>query len=127
VIRGRTGAADPRPLLESVQNNRRISCARPGEFLDIPIRPRFDTTIPDIAQRYFVLHKFIGDIVWMCGGAEPISDDEEDDDDEMVVTKLNISSLFRKLRSPAMDLVPRERQTMFGSCMVPVPKDLVWV
>ncbi|KAF7335747.1 HNHc domain-containing protein [Mycena venus] len=126
IIRGRTGAGDPELFLEMIVNDRYRMCAQPGEFLDTPVRPRFDTTIADIDPKYFILHKFVGDIVWMCGGAEPVSDDEEDDEEDMVVSDINIDMLLEKLRSPAMDLVPREQEMMFGR-MVLVQKDTVWV
>jgi hypothetical protein len=127
IIRGRTGAGDPGLFLEMIVNDRYQRCALPGEFLDTAVRPRSNTTIADIDPKYFILHKFVGDIVWMCGGAEPVSDDEEDDEEDKVVADTNIDILLEKLRSPAMDLVPREQETMFGSRMVLVPKDKVWV
>jgi hypothetical protein len=126
-MRGRTSAGDPELFLEMIVNDRYRRCALPGEFLDTPVRPRFDTTITDIDPKYFILHKFVGDIVWMCGGAEPVSDDEEDDDEDMVVSDINLGILLEKLRSPAMDLVPREQEMMFESHMVLVQKDSVWV
>ncbi|KAJ7483397.1 hypothetical protein FB451DRAFT_1234481 [Mycena latifolia] len=127
IIRGRTGAGDPELFLEMIVNDRYRLCALPGEFLDTPVRPRFNTTIADIDPKYSILHKFVGDIVWMCGGAEPVSDDEEDDEEDMVVSDINIGTFLEKLRSPAMDLVPREQEMMFGSRMVLVQKDTVWV
>ncbi|KAJ7366739.1 hypothetical protein DFH08DRAFT_174478 [Mycena albidolilacea] len=107
-IRGRTGAGDPELFLEMIVNDRHRMCDQAGEFLDTPVRSRFNPAIADIDQKYFILHKFVGDIVWMCGGAEPVSDDEEDDDEDMVVSDINIDTLLEKLGSPAMDLVPRE-------------------
>ncbi|KAJ7356971.1 hypothetical protein DFH08DRAFT_932971 [Mycena albidolilacea] len=126
IIRGRTGVGDPGLFLEMIVNDRYQRCALPGEFLDTPVRPRSNTTIADIDPKYFILHKFVGDIVWMCGGVEPVSGDEEDEED-MVVADTNIDLLLEKLRSPAMDLVPREQETMFGSRMVLVQKDTVWM
>jgi hypothetical protein len=126
-IRGRTGAGDPELFLEMIVNDRHRTCDQAGEFLDTPVRSRFNPAIADIDQKYFILHKFVGDIVWMCGGAEPVSDDEEDDDEDMVVSDINIDTLLEKLGSPAMDLVPREQEMMFGSRMVLVPKDTIWV
>ncbi|KAJ7102790.1 hypothetical protein C8R44DRAFT_808544 [Mycena epipterygia] len=126
IIRGRTGAGDPELFLEMIVNDRYCRCALPGELLDTPVRPRFNTTIADIDPKYFILHKFVGDIVWMCGGVEPVSDDEEDEEEDMVVSDINIGTLIEKLRSPAMDLVPREQEMMFGSRMVLVQKDMVW-
>ncbi|KAJ7814138.1 hypothetical protein B0H14DRAFT_3149530 [Mycena olivaceomarginata] len=126
IIRGRTGAGDPGLFLEMIVNDQYQRCALPGEFLDTPVRPRSNTTIADIDPKYFILHKFVGDIVWMCGGAEPVSDDEEDDEEDMVADT-NIGILLEKLRSPAMDLVPREQEMIFGSRMVLVQKDTVWL
>ncbi|KAJ6596578.1 hypothetical protein B0H10DRAFT_2197134 [Mycena sp. CBHHK59/15] len=130
IMRDRTGAGDPELFLEMIVNDRYRLCALPGEFLDTPVRPRFNTTIADIDPKYFILHKFVGDIVWMCGGAAPVSDYKEDDEtpvsdyeedeeEDMVVSDINIGTLLGKLRSPAMDWVPREQEMMFGSRGVP--------
>ncbi|KAJ7686159.1 hypothetical protein B0H14DRAFT_3674831 [Mycena olivaceomarginata] len=127
MIRGRTGEGNPRPFLQTIVNDRLQLCAEPGEFLDAPVRPRSNTTIADIDPIFFILHKFVGDIVWMCGGPEPAFDNEEDDEEDMVVSDTNIGILLEKLRSPAMDLVPREQEVLFGSSMVLVQKDTVWV
>lgn len=113
--------------MDTIVNDRYRPCSVPDEFLNTPVRPRVNSTIADIHPKYFILHKFVGDIVWMCGGVEPVSDDEEDDEENMVVSDINISTLIEKLRSPTMDLVPREQETMFGSRMVLVHKDTVWV
>ncbi|KAJ7900577.1 hypothetical protein B0H14DRAFT_3852382 [Mycena olivaceomarginata] len=127
MIRGRTGAGNPRPFLQTIVNGRLQLCAEPGEFLDAPVRPRSNTTIADIDPKFFILHKFVGDIVWMCGGPEPVIDNEEDEEEDMVVSDTNIGILLEKLRSPAMDLVQREQEVLFGSRMVLVQKDTVWV
>ncbi|KAJ6603084.1 hypothetical protein B0H10DRAFT_2229928 [Mycena sp. CBHHK59/15] len=50
-------------FLEMIFNNRYRLCALPGEFLDTPVRPRFNTMIADIDPKYFILHKFVGDIL----------------------------------------------------------------
>ncbi|KAJ7104267.1 hypothetical protein B0H15DRAFT_809285, partial [Mycena belliarum] len=115
IIRGRTGGGAPDLLGDD-----------PGEFPDTPVRSRFNPAIADIEQKHFILRKFVGDIVWMCGGPEPFSDDDEDNDEDMVVSDINIDTLLEKLGSPGMDLVPREQETMFGSRMVLVRKDTVW-
>ncbi|KAJ7150227.1 hypothetical protein C8R46DRAFT_1124364 [Mycena filopes] len=126
-IRARTGAGAPGDALAMFANDQLRQCSLPGEFIDLPIRPRADTSIPDIDPKYFVLHKFVGDIVRMCGGTDLGSDDEEDDeDDDRVVSVTNIDALFEKLQSPEMDLVPREQEMIFGSRMVLIPKDMVW-
>ncbi|KAJ6553945.1 hypothetical protein DFH09DRAFT_580430 [Mycena vulgaris] len=121
IIRGRSGAGTAEPFLSGIVNDRFRTCNFPGEFLDIPIRPRLNTNIPDIEQKYFVLHKFIGEIVWMCGVAEPDSDGEEDED--VVVSASNIDKLIQILQSPAMEFVPREEEGIFGLYMVLVPKN----
>ncbi|KAJ7784471.1 hypothetical protein B0H16DRAFT_299046 [Mycena metata] len=138
IIRGRTeaDASDPSLILESILNERRRPCDEPGEFLDPPVRPRIDPSIADMDEKYFILHKFVGDIVWMCGGAEPMSDEEDEEDDEdMVVSDIDIGRLVEKLQSPSMDFVPREQDSMFGShmvvtsvvvCQERLPKDSVW-
>ncbi|KAJ7463411.1 hypothetical protein B0H11DRAFT_84402 [Mycena galericulata] len=126
IVRGRTDAGDPELFLQMIVNDRYRLCSLSGEFLDAPIRPRFDTAIADIDPKYFILHKFVGDIVWICGGPEPVSDDDEDDEEDKIVSDINIGRLLETLRSPAMDLVPREQEMMFGSCMVLVQKDTVW-
>ncbi|KAJ7247929.1 hypothetical protein B0H12DRAFT_1124609 [Mycena haematopus] len=63
IIRGRTGAADHELCLEMINNDRYRQCALPGEFLDTPVGPPFNTTIADIDPKYFILQKFVGDIV----------------------------------------------------------------
>ncbi|KAJ6557326.1 hypothetical protein DFH09DRAFT_543101 [Mycena vulgaris] len=120
IIRGRTGAGSPRLYLRMIVNDCLHPCHMPGELLDTPIRPRLNTSISDLDSKYFILHRFIGDIVWMCGGAEPVSDDDEDN---MVVSATNIGMLMEKLQSPMMDFVPREQELLFGSRMVLVPKN----
>ncbi|KAJ7504547.1 hypothetical protein B0H11DRAFT_1982850 [Mycena galericulata] len=124
-IRGRTGAANPILELQTIVNDRFRLCHLPGQFLDTPLRPCLNTSIADFEPKFFILHKFIGDIVWMCGGAEPVSDDEEDDEQDVVSTT-NVDMLIEKLQSPKMELVPREREQMFGSRMTLVPKNSVW-
>ncbi|KAJ7248556.1 hypothetical protein B0H12DRAFT_1072604 [Mycena haematopus] len=126
IIRGRTGAGKPDRYLHSFNNDNYCMCSQPGQFIDTPLRPRFDTEIADIDQKYFILHKFVGDIVWMSGGPEPDSDDEEEDE-EKVVSDANIGLLLEKLESPIMDFVPQEQGMMFGSGMVLVHKNTVWV
>ncbi len=47
-------------------------------------------------MKFFTLHKFIGDIAWMCGGAEPESDNE-DGEDVRVLSAKNWQVLQEKL------------------------------
>ncbi|KAJ7109802.1 hypothetical protein C8R44DRAFT_743176 [Mycena epipterygia] len=99
MIRTRTDLASPIPELRSVVNVRRQICDRPGALIDQPLWRRHDENINDIDPKFFMLHKFIGDIVGY----------EEDDEDEMSsVTEDNIDLLMDKLNAPDMDLLPRE-------------------
>ncbi|KAJ7496005.1 hypothetical protein B0H11DRAFT_2276615, partial [Mycena galericulata] len=75
IIRGRTGLGSPKSSLRGILTDAGLV----GEtILNQPLRACHNLSIPDIDQRYFVLHKYIGDVVWMSGGAEPVSDEEED-------------------------------------------------
>ncbi|KAJ7150190.1 hypothetical protein C8R46DRAFT_498427 [Mycena filopes] len=126
IVRSRTGAGNPGFLLAMLLNDRFRQCHLPGEFLDTPVRPCSDAAIADIDSKYFILHKFVGDIVWICGGTDLDSDDEEDDEDNRIVSDTNIDALFEKLQSPEMNLLPREHDGIFGPFMVLKPKDTVW-
>ncbi|KAJ6624477.1 hypothetical protein B0H10DRAFT_2006134 [Mycena sp. CBHHK59/15] len=102
--------------------------ARCDSILDKPLRPRHDTSIADLDPKYFIVHKYIGDIVWMSGGAEPVSDEEEDDDkDVKVLSDTNIGAVIEKLHSPEMDMLPREREGIFRPRIQLVHKNSVWV
>ncbi|KAJ6494897.1 hypothetical protein C8R47DRAFT_1117727 [Mycena vitilis] len=119
LICGRTGAADPDFQLRMITNDRFQHCALTGEFLDTFVRPRVNTMIADIEAKYFIIHKFVGDVVWLCGGADlDPNDEEEDEEEDTVVSDVNIDALLEMLRAPTMDMVPREQDTIFGSCMV---------
>ncbi|KAJ7207108.1 hypothetical protein GGX14DRAFT_636239, partial [Mycena pura] len=118
---------DIKPDLSTEVNAKGQLCHRPGALIDQPLRRPHNDSIADIDPKFFILHKFIGDIVWMCGGAEPISDDEEEyEDEEMCVTEYNLNVLMDKLNAPEMNLVPREREGMFGVRTELVPKNEVW-
>jgi hypothetical protein len=98
IIRGRPDPASPITTLGAMLNDRRESCK---SILNTPLRPRHDTSIADLDPKYFVIHKYIGDMVWMSGGAEPVSDDEEDEDwDDKVLSDTNIGAFTEKLQSP---------------------------
>ncbi|KAJ7222379.1 hypothetical protein GGX14DRAFT_428595, partial [Mycena pura] len=126
-IRGRDGPGTPLIALSLVVNNRRQFCDLPNEFVDRELQPMHDRNIPDLDKKIFILHKFVGDIVWLSGGAEPESDDEEDDGEmEMVRLEGYLEELDAKLRSPDMDLVPRLRDGIFGSDMELVKFNEVW-
>ncbi|KAJ6551416.1 hypothetical protein B0H19DRAFT_1073129 [Mycena capillaripes] len=113
------GAAGPKTVLRGMLDDAARQCTF---ILDTSLRPRHDTIIPDIESKYFIVHKFIGDIVWMSGGAEPFSDEE---DENMMVTDSNIDALMERLLSPEMDMVPRERQGIYMTRFELVPKDMV--
>jgi hypothetical protein len=54
-----------------------------GRFLDLPILScQTDMSIPDVDYAYFLLHKLIGDIVYMAGGAETLGLDEFGPDED---------------------------------------------
>ncbi|KAJ7283165.1 hypothetical protein C8J57DRAFT_729358 [Mycena rebaudengoi] len=92
-IRQRTvpDTASPLPFL-AILNDRRQNCQVPNVLLDTPLRLRRDMAIPDIEPTFFVLRKFVGDVVWMCGGAWD-GDDEYDDDEEEYLQTLNTLNL----------------------------------
>ncbi|KAJ7267425.1 hypothetical protein C8J57DRAFT_1616216 [Mycena rebaudengoi] len=119
IIRARSGTEF---FLASFNDAQRRNCSQPGVLIDQPLKPPHDTNVNDIDRKYFVLHKFIGDIVWMSG----VYDDDELEDEEMYVTEDNIDLIMAKLSAPEMDSVPREREAIFGTRMVWVHKDKVW-
>ena len=54
-----------------------------GLFLDLPILScQTNTPVPDVDYVYFLLHKLIGDIVYMAGGAETLGLDEFGPDED---------------------------------------------
>ncbi|KAJ7222455.1 hypothetical protein GGX14DRAFT_388258 [Mycena pura] len=125
-IRGRDGPGTPFPALSGVMNNCRQSCGRLNEFVDRELQPTHDPIIPDLDKKIFILHRFVGDVVWLSGGAEPTSDDEDGDEIEKVRLEDHFEDLDAKLRSPDMDLVPRLRDGMFGSELELVKFNKVW-
>jgi len=67
MIRARS-FTDIQPDLWDVGNAEGQRCHLPGALIDQPLRTPHDKSIADIDAKFFILHKFIGDIVWMCGG-----------------------------------------------------------
>jgi hypothetical protein len=121
IIRARSGTEF---FLASFNDAQRRNCSQSGVLVDQPLKPPRDTNVNDIDRKYFVLHKFIGDIVWMSG----VYDDDEFEDEEgaeMYVTEDNIDLIMAKLCAPEMHLVPREREAMFGTRIGLVHKDKV--
>ncbi|KAJ7280362.1 hypothetical protein C8J57DRAFT_124474 [Mycena rebaudengoi] len=126
IIRGRTGSASPNKYLGSLLNDRG---EHSNSILNQPLRPRHDSSIPDLDRKFFIVHKYIGDILYMSGGAEPVSDDEEledDEDDVKVVSLTNLADIFEMLNSPNMEFLPREKQGIFLPSIQLVHKDEVW-
>ncbi|KAE9397517.1 hypothetical protein BT96DRAFT_1020774 [Gymnopus androsaceus JB14] len=122
-IRARTGAASPLFDLRAIVNDQEGICHQPGVLIDCPLRPRHNNTIPDIDQKFFVLHKFIGDIAWMCGGADPGSDDEEDEEEyHKVLSNKNFDEVVEMLNSSRLDFFSREGT--FGRTWVPKEVDV---
>jgi hypothetical protein len=77
--------------------------ATDGRYLDLPILScQTNTTVPDVEYVYFLLHKLIGDIVHMAGGAETLGLDEFGPDDDPwtathLVSELSLSALEDEL------------------------------
>jgi hypothetical protein len=125
-VRARSGHASPEGVLSALTDTRGQILSIPGVLVDTPLKPRHDTSINDVDRKFFVVHKFIGDIVFMVGEADPDNDEDDEDDEEACVTSRNIDVLFDKLKAPDMDLLPRVRDGMFGSRLELVPKTCVW-
>jgi len=73
-----------------------------GRFLDLAILPCQTTSIPsvpDVEYAYFLLHKLIGDIVYMAGGAETLGLDEFGPDED----PWTATHLISELSLPALD------------------------
>ncbi|KAJ6513146.1 hypothetical protein C8R45DRAFT_335918 [Mycena sanguinolenta] len=124
MIRGRTGKASPVDYLAGLVNDRRVNCL---DILNTPLRPRSDTGIADMDPKYFTLHKYIGDIVWMAGGADPVSDEEDEEEAQKVLSGRSLDVFIERLRCPEMDLLPRQSEGILFSSMDLVPKEMVWV
>ncbi|KAJ7918921.1 hypothetical protein B0H13DRAFT_1990720 [Mycena leptocephala] len=126
-IRGRDGQGTPLLSLSGVPNKRRKFCDLPNEFIDRELEPTYDLTAPDLDQKIFIIHRFVGDIVWLSGGAESESDDEDDDGErEMIRLEDHLEELNEKLRSSNMEFVPRMREGIFGSELEMVNINEVW-
>ena len=71
-----------------------------GRYLDLPIvLCQTNASVPDVQYSYFLLHKLIGDIVYMAGEAETLGLDEfGPDEDPWTVTHLVSESSL-----PALD------------------------
>ncbi len=94
--------ANPLLPLSGLVNIEGRRCHLPSVLIDTRLRPPTLDTIPDIDMKFFTLHKFIGDIVWMCGGVEPESDDEDEDGEDMrALSAENWVVLQDKLTCPA--------------------------
>ena len=86
-----------------------------GRFLDRPILPcQPNSSIPDVEYPYFLLHKLIGDIVFMAGGAETLGLEEFGPDEDPwtathLVSEVSLPALddklyrIQELRASAID------------------------
>jgi len=80
--RRRVGGAHLSDILEILHVRQGVS-AIDGQFLDLPILPcQTNPSVPDVEYAYFLLHKLIGDIVYMAGGAETLGLDEFGPDED---------------------------------------------
>ena len=77
--------------------------ATDGQYLDLPILPcQPNASVPDVEYLYFLLHKLIGDIVYMAGGAETLGLDKFGPDDDPwaathLVSELSLPALEDEL------------------------------
>ncbi len=69
--------ANPTCILRGIVNKDLSDCT---SIIDTPLQPRQCLDIPDFNMKFFNLHRFIGDIAWLCGGTDPESDSEDDED-----------------------------------------------
>ena len=99
------GAVDFSGILSTVHVRQGVP-AIDGRFLDQPILPcRTNPSIPsvpDVEYAYFLLHKLIGDIVFMAGGGVTLGLDEFGPDEDPwtaihLVSKLSLPALDDKL------------------------------
>ncbi|KAJ7719934.1 hypothetical protein B0H16DRAFT_1897006 [Mycena metata] len=128
IIRGRPGAdASPVRPLNQILNDKDQKCSI---ILDQALHPPHDTSIADIDPKFFILHRYVGDIHWMSGGPEPVPDEDEDEDDDedvKVLSESNMSTVMEMLRAPEVNWLPREREGFFAPRMELVHKDQVWL
>ena len=70
-----------------------------GGFLSVPITIPGPSTVRGPDYVYFLLHRLIGDIVWMAGGAETLEENKFQDDwtESHLVSPFSISSLDERL------------------------------
>jgi hypothetical protein len=83
VLRRRTvGGVDLSNVLDIIHVRQGVK-AIDGRFLDLPIHScQTNTSVPDVDHIYFLLHKLIGDIVYIAGGAETLGLDEFGPDED---------------------------------------------
>ena len=86
--------------IRSIVHVRQQVPAIDGRYLDLPIIPcQTNTSVADVQYSYFLLHKLIGDIVYMAGGADTLGLDEfGSDEDPWTATHLVSDSSL-----PALD------------------------
>ncbi|KAJ7196543.1 hypothetical protein GGX14DRAFT_672855 [Mycena pura] len=121
IIRARTGPGAP----HSLRYLDRYGIPVSQSMLNRPLRPRQARAGREIQEKFFRVHKLIGDIVWMCGGG-PDNDDEyfDDSDDEFgVVDAHTVHILEEALASPAVDYFIRHKETPYGPLPIPFHRD----
>ena len=116
----------------SIVHVRQGVAAIDGRFLDLPILPcQTDTSIspvPDVQYSYFLLHKLIGDIVYMAGGAKTLGLDEFGPDEDPwsavhLVSELSLPALDNQL-SRIQDLRRSPTTTPSSESEVPMSETL---
>jgi hypothetical protein len=95
-------------------------------FLDLPILScQTNTSVPDVDYAYFLLHKLIGDIVYMAGGAETLGLDEFGPDEDPwtavhLVSEVSLpyldDELYRIQDLQQSDIDNQNEQGEFGYC-----------
>ena len=69
-----------------------------GGFIDCPLRAPKDASIPDIEEKFFVMHRYIGNIYWMAAAADPtILEGRPDDYDLRLLSDSNFDFLSQQL------------------------------
>jgi len=92
-----------------------------GGFLSIPITTPEPSTIRGPDYVYFLLHRLIGDIIWMAGGVETLKENKFQDDDDPwteshLVSPFSISFLDKRLER--LQDVTEEDWSASSSCFL---------
>ena len=69
-----------------------------GGFIDCPLCAPKDVNIPDIEEKFFVMHRYIGNIYWMAAAADlTILEGRPDDYDLRLLSDSNFDFLSQQL------------------------------